>query len=77
MKQRTQPFLPASQVDGQAILGQVRPALGQGALRCLRNPSWVGLRSLNQPLPVPEVYQLAGSNNAMRLTSDNLSLQSP
>ena len=77
MKQRTQPFLHTSQVDGQAILGQVRPALGQGALGCLRHPSWVGLLSLNQPPAVPAVHQLAALNNAMRLTSDNLSLQSP
>jgi len=77
MRQRIQPLLHSSQADGQAILGQVRPAVGQGALWCLRNPSWVGLLSLNQPPAVPEVHQLAGLNNAMRLTSDNLSLQSP
>jgi len=42
MKQSTQPLLQTSQVDGQAILGQVRPALGQGALGCLSDPSWGG-----------------------------------
>jgi hypothetical protein len=77
MKQSTQPFLHTSQADGQAILGQVRPALGQGALGCLRDPSWVWLLSLNQPPTVPEVHQLAGLNNAMRLTSEKRSLQSP
>jgi len=77
MKQSIQPLFPSSQADGQAILGQVRPTVGQGALWCLRNPSWVGLLSLNQPPAVPEVHQLAGLNNAMRLTSGNLSLQSP
>ena len=77
MRQRIQPLLHSSPADGQAILGQFRPAVGQGALWCLRNPSWVGLLSLNQPPAVPEVPQLAGLNNAMRLTSDNLSLQSP
>ena len=40
MKQSTQPLLQTSQVDGQAILGQVRPALCQGALGCRRDPSW-------------------------------------
>jgi hypothetical protein len=77
MKQRIQPLGSVSQVDGQAILGRARPAGRQGALGCLGDPSWVGLLSLNQPPTVPEVHQLAGSNNAMRLTSDNLSLQSP
>lgn len=77
MKQSTQPFLHSSQADGQAILGQIRPALGQGALWCLRDPSCVGPRSWNQPPTVPKEHQLAGSNNAMRLTSGNLSLQSP
>lgn len=77
MRQRIQPLLHSSQADGQAILGQVRPAVGQGALWRLRNPSWVGLLSLNQPPAVPEVHQLAALNNAMRLTSDILSLQSP
>lgn len=77
MRQRIQPLLHSSLADGQAILGRARPAFGQGALWFLRNPSWVGLPSLNQPPAVPEVHQLAGLNNAMRLTSDNLSLQSP
>ena len=77
MRQRIQPLLPSSQANGQAILGQVRPALGQGALWCLCNPSWVGLLSLNQPPAAPEGHQLAGLNNAMRLTSGDLSLQSP
>lgn len=77
MKQRIQPLLHSSQADGRAILGQVRPALGQGALGCLRNPSGVGLLSLNQHQAAPEAHQLAALNNAMRLTSDNLSLQSP
>ena len=77
MKQGIQPFLHTSQADGQAILGLARPAVRQGALWCLRDPSGVGLLSLNQPPAVPKVHQLAGSNNAIRLTSDKLSLQSP
>lgn len=77
MKQRIQPLLHSSQADGQAILGQVRPAVGRGALGCRCSPSWVGPLSSNQFPAAPEVHQLASLNNAIRLTSDDLSLQSP
>lgn len=77
MRQRIQPLLHSSLADGQAILGRARPAFGQGALWCIRHPSWMGLLSLNQHPAAPEEHQLAALNNAMRLTSDNLSLQSP
>ena len=77
MKRRAQRLLPVSPADGQAILGQVRPALGQGTLGCRRNPSWLPLRSWNQPPTMPEGHQLTGLNNAMRLTSEKPSLQSP
>ena len=71
------PLQAVSPTDGQTIHGLARPAVRQGALGCRRDPSWVGLLTLNQPPTVPDVNQPAGSNNAMRLTSDNLSLQSP
>ena len=77
MRQRIRPLLHSSQADGQAILVQVRPAVGQGAFWCRRNPSWVGLLSMNQPPAVTEGRQLDGLNNAIRLTSGKLALQSP
>ena len=77
MKQRIQPFLPASPADGQAILGRARPAVRQLILERVRNRSLAGLLLLNLLPAMPDGHQSTALFHAMRLTSGDLSLQSP
>lgn len=77
MNQRPQPLLPVSSADGQAIPGHARLAVRQGDFWELHEDSWVGMLALNPRPAGPGDYQFAALFHAMRLTSGNLSLQSP
>jgi hypothetical protein len=77
MKQRIQPLLPVSPADGQTIPGQARPAIRQSAFWWLHEHSRVGLLAVNPRPAGPGTHQFAALFHAMRLTSGNLSLQSP
>lgn len=60
MRQGVHRLLSVSPADGQAILGQTRPVVGQSTFRWRRNYALENLLPANSPAPVPGAHQSAG-----------------
>lgn len=77
MKQGINPLLTVSPTDGQTIHGRVRPTVCQVIPERVGNHLLASLLLQNPLAAMPGVHQTAALFHAMRLTSGDLSLQSP
>ena len=77
MKRGIKPLQAVSPTDGQTILGRLRPAACQVIPERVGSHSLASLLLPNPLAAIPGAHQSAALFHAMRLTSDNLSLQSP
>lgn len=77
MKRGIKPLQAVSPTDGQTILGRVRPAVCQVIPERVGNHSLARLLLPNPLAAMPGMHQTAALFHAMRLTSGDLSLQSP
>lgn len=77
MKRSIKPLQAVSPTDGQTIHGRVRPAVCQVIPERVGNPSLASLLLPNPLAAMPGAHQSAALFHAMRLTSGNLTLQSP